>query len=800
MWRKSIFLWSKRTPGYVFWRERTLMDLETSQRGYLFAGGTKSVPLGEIVRRMMQVKARYHETSDVGERTLLRGEYKYFTGKPCDLRAARTADIVVYLECSAFFGFWDVGQVDRMLEVLHHRSMSLWLDPSSSSSVLPGADEIDKEELRRLLLCLPTLRKDGSPLYGHLTALLSSMLSHSSHALSEEAVLSPEEACELFLASTAQTPRALLLGLLPVVGRGVRTSVFSLSILVELFDALGSLLLAASSNASSMHAVSSSSSVLEAETSGEEREKEVRRIGFPLFTLLRDHLFTSRDQLDPLELAITYHATIRWQEEIADERKRKESFFSSSSSSSQQTTSNAMTHEMKMGANNDEKKIPLLDEDDVFFTHQAFLHSFVTVVGSAHTMCPRAAAIFFSAFSMGVAKERHSLSTSSAFSSSLSPPPLALPMPLPTSSSFPKEKNEEAHRHHRDREEGEAPPKARRIHEALPGNRSHTTKEVEGNRCHSLVSCIPPMAELLGPRMIYLAVEFTPAELMPILEVWMEAVVHHFVVEASQCAFLPYSSSIPLGNPQHHYTTTTSLTRPPLWTSNPMSPSCLAPLPHRLLLSSPPSSVLHVVRELLEQLRVLLTEATSFFSSSTLFSWFSFLHRVIHTMAHAVDHRFSASRIPTEESEGQRRKPQEEEHRHHIPLSPSSSFSQTIHTPFPSCTTKGAVNASSSLRSAGFTPTTTAVEVVTAWFAKTIPTLPLVWKSMSEKVPAMCQRSSTSSFSKAEELQYLLSLPSCLLQESSKRVVRQALRTRFPSTSSCSPLSPVSPQEDVVSQ
>lgn len=762
------------------------MDLETSQRGYLFAGGTKYVPLGEIVRRMVQVKARYHETSDVGERTLLRGEYKYFTGKPCDLRAAQTTDIVVYLECSAFFGFWDVGQVDRMLEVLHQRSMSLWLDTSSStsSSALPGADEIDTEELRRLLLCLPALRKEGCPLYRHLTTLLSSMLTHSSQALAEDAVLSPEEACELFLASTAQTPRSFLLALLPVVAPGVCAGVFSLSILVELFDTLGSLLLSASSSVSSIPAALSSSHVLEAEVAGEE-EEEVRRRCLPLFTQLRNHLFASRDQLDPLEMAITYHAMVRWQEEMLAEKKKMESVVDvfSSSSSLRHSTNHPTTKKLRRGEKHTEKNVSIVEGDDVFLTHQAFLHSFVKV-GSAHTMCPRAAAIFFSAFSMAVTKRKIPPSASSSPLSSPSPP--SLHTPFSTSSSFPKamKEKEEDHHHHQYREGKGQPKEKRSIHDAPPRGRSLATGEVEGDECYSLVSFIPQMAELLGPRMIYLAVEFTPAELLPILEVWMEAVVHYFVMEVRQHAFLPSSSSISLGKPQQQYTTTITTT---------------TSLTYRLLRCSPPSSLLHVVKELLEQLRVLLTESTSFLSSSALLSLFSFFHRAIETMSNAVDHLFSASRFPIEEREEQEKKRGAEEHlHHHPPLSAPPPSSRMIHTPYPFCTTDGAMNtSSSSLCKACPTHAMTAVEVATMWVSQTIPTLPFVWKSMSEKVPAMCQRSSASPFSKVEELQYLLSLPSCLLQESSKGVVRQALRTRFRSTISCPSPSPISPPGDV---
>eukprot|EP00672_Neobodo_designis_P014780 CAMPEP_0174858060 /NCGR_PEP_ID=MMETSP1114-20130205/41248_1 /TAXON_ID=312471 /ORGANISM="Neobodo designis, Strain CCAP 1951/1" /LENGTH=52 /DNA_ID=CAMNT_0016092945 /DNA_START=8 /DNA_END=163 /DNA_ORIENTATION=+ len=49
------------------------------------------------------------------ERGLLRGEYKYYTGKACDMRHASTADMVAAIECCGFFGFWD-NKLLRLVE------------------------------------------------------------------------------------------------------------------------------------------------------------------------------------------------------------------------------------------------------------------------------------------------------------------------------------------------------------------------------------------------------------------------------------------------------------------------------------------------------------------------------------------------------------------------------------------------------------------------------------------------------------------------------------------------------------
>ncbi|CAG9572194.1 conserved hypothetical protein [Leishmania major strain Friedlin] len=174
-------LWlSKRTPGYVFWRQSSLTELEHSKRNYLLS--ERPVPLGEISRRMARVKSRYEDTRDFHERNLLRGEYKYFTGKLCDLRAARLGDMVVVLQCAAFFGFWDAAQVDQILAELFLQ--------------LEGMEAV---ELVALFACMPQLRRQESELYRRVAMELVPLVPD----------LTTEECLAVCRACTAETPPEL---------------------------------------------------------------------------------------------------------------------------------------------------------------------------------------------------------------------------------------------------------------------------------------------------------------------------------------------------------------------------------------------------------------------------------------------------------------------------------------------------------------------------------------------------------------------------------------------------------------
>jgi hypothetical protein len=146
MLRFSRHQLATRTAGYVFWRQRTLIELEKSKRSYLL--NERPYPVAEIARRMVRVRSRYAATSDFHEQTLLRGEYKYFSGKLLDLRRAQLSDLIAYVEMGSVFGFWDSAQIDRVLDelVLH-------------------LSELDGNQLIHLLSATSGVRKHQSHLY-----------------------------------------------------------------------------------------------------------------------------------------------------------------------------------------------------------------------------------------------------------------------------------------------------------------------------------------------------------------------------------------------------------------------------------------------------------------------------------------------------------------------------------------------------------------------------------------------------------------------------------------------------------
>eukprot|EP00796_Vickermania_ingenoplastis_P007573 gene7573-5340_t len=254
MLQRSLRWCTKRTPGYVFWRERILNDLEGTKPSYLHT--ERPVPIAEVARRMAAVKAKYRDTQDFHERTLLRGEYKYYTGKPCDLRASQTADLVVFLEAAAFFGFWDVSQVDGIVAELYRRSLTESLDP---------------DEVIHLLVCLPQLRKEASDLYRQLSSL----------ALASVGDLTVEECATLCVASTAYTPDDLLLGMVGTLEPAVRS--LDPPVMVELLDTLSTL-----------------------RRSDPRRPQQLHSIR----VLLQEHLVQALDSLTPLELAVTYASLV----------------------------------------------------------------------------------------------------------------------------------------------------------------------------------------------------------------------------------------------------------------------------------------------------------------------------------------------------------------------------------------------------------------------------------------------------------------------------------------------------------
>lgn len=811
------------------------MDLETSQRSYLFAGGGKPVALGEIVRRMVQVRARYNETVNDGERTLLRGEYKYFSGKLCELRAAQTADLVAYLECAAFFGFWDVGQVDRILEVLHQRSMSLWLNASSSSphhptstpengrpspavsTRLPSADEIDVEELRRLLLCLPMLRKEGSTMYRHACHLFTATLTSEEGPMKE--LLSPEDAAALLLASTSQTPTALLLVLLEILAPAVKACSIPLSTMVELLDTLGALTLSA------LSCSSSTSPAIENKTP-EEREEEDGILHFlPLWTLLMKQLYASRGQLDPLEVAMTYYAIVRFQEAVQEVKATAAGLAGLPEESAgdlhpppppahrhphqeeeEKLHRNRRRCQRMMG---EVEKCGIPQQLSIA-AHHAFLDTFIAV-GSQH-LCPRAAGIFFSAFAIVVGAERRAMRCQKWNARQVEP----LHHYHSTSSLTASGATTGPHRSHEEDPHGED------LHPKSTFYPARRQEEEDTALVWS--SLIPRLSELLGPRVVYLAIEFTPAELIPILQVWMYGLVHHFSVKVGEWnrPSSPSSSSPPLPCMERHCGTFHSPGR---------SSSSRTLSPWSPCFSTPPAPLIHVIAQLLEQLTLVLGEASSFVTSSELISLFHlFQDEVLMEMkeqamtlvnepgekkesdgqavlstgvAHPpAEGKGNVNSLAGKE-EGPRRSQRED-------ITPSPLFySRSTSTRVEKTTTlrprmalvdgRGGDAAEDGAR---LNPTETAktrmtsvpfpvpvvspsMELGTRVLLRWLPSLERVWKLLSDKVPAMCLSSSATPLQQ-QELEYLLQVCPCLLRAPSRNAVRQAWKTRLASSFSSS--------------
>lgn len=818
------------------------MDIETSQRGYLFAGGGKPVGLGEIVRRMIQVKARYRETVNDGERTLLRGEYKYYSGKLCELRAAQTADLIVYLECAAFFGFWDVGQVDRILELLHQRSMGVWLTSSSSTTTtaghpeeasrekdtpcrnssaeagrggeddssppprLPSADEISMEELQRLLLCLPKLRKEGSPIYPHLCHVFAGMLhSHrrSGARYARGEPLSPEEAAAMLTASTPSTPPSLLVILLEVVAPAVQTSFFSVSTMVELLDSLGSLCLSFCSSPSVQD---------ETEGSGrryavEEEDKGVTTLQHVLRLLCRQ-LFSSREQLDALELSIIYDAIVRLEEVMPNqppppppimtravhEKGMEKSHLQNEEKAIARITARAaasgeeeewMRRKREI---NRESRLSILKTDEVS-VHHAFVDSFMRV-SSLSNICPRSAGIFFTALSHSLAKERKRIRMRRKMKrwEEEMPPTDEGCTKVTLVSSRSSSGTGQCY-------DGDAKDDTDVCHKK--NNRHNTNnnydldeKEMEelgeGEVAPStfLSSLIPHLAEVLGTRMIYLAVEFTPAELIPVLRVWMYGLVHYFFTTVENLKHKSPSSSVP---PPPLYSGSRRLSsrssRNSIHTPLPLSPwsPCFSP---------PPPPLVHVLVELIEQLRVVLGEASSFLSASEILSLFHlFDEEGLMEMMEVLENYHNSNTTATNsccirtrnqplgaserQEKGMDERPEEmiEEVNgyrngkvgiHRMTSTPCQQDSRIPIIPSP------------------FSPSRDLAKMV---LLRWIPSLKVVWKLLSDKVPALCLCSSATPF-RREELLFLLQLSPSLLSTSSRSAVQDALRTRFPSSPS----------------
>lgn len=186
MLRRCTLRFPKREAGYAFWRSRSRLAVERQSKIPLLQ--ERPYPIAEIARRMVKIRCKHEDSADMTERSLLRGEYKFFTGKLCEFHNAATADLIAVVECAAFFGFHDVQLLSRVEALLTTR--------------VSGMHSI---ELLILYRSLPTLGKLAAYLYMDVCERLA-------HILRD---LTLDERVELLeRAHPEHTPAALLLATL----------------------------------------------------------------------------------------------------------------------------------------------------------------------------------------------------------------------------------------------------------------------------------------------------------------------------------------------------------------------------------------------------------------------------------------------------------------------------------------------------------------------------------------------------------------------------------------------------------
>jgi hypothetical protein len=152
LWRTPL-AFAVREKGNVFFR--TAVGAVTARAAQTPLLRERPHPLAEVVRRMVRVRVRYEQSADEKERVLLRGEYKFFTGKAVHMRDASVTDLVAAVSCAGFFGFWDTAMLDEALELLFAR-----------------ADELSAVELCQLAQDLPRVDRARSPLMRSVFRLL----------------------------------------------------------------------------------------------------------------------------------------------------------------------------------------------------------------------------------------------------------------------------------------------------------------------------------------------------------------------------------------------------------------------------------------------------------------------------------------------------------------------------------------------------------------------------------------------------------------------------------------------------
>jgi hypothetical protein len=173
--------------GHVFWRTKQESPVDRGMKTPLLT--ERPYPLSEVVRRMVRIRCKFEDSADLSERALLRGEYKYYTGKPCDIRHSDTADLVAVVECSSFFGFWD-NKLLRLVEgVLLDRVLTL-----------------EPLELMLLFKSLSALSMTGTDLYSDVCDQLTT--------LAGDGALTFDEIVSLIGAAVRTTPQNMLRHLL----------------------------------------------------------------------------------------------------------------------------------------------------------------------------------------------------------------------------------------------------------------------------------------------------------------------------------------------------------------------------------------------------------------------------------------------------------------------------------------------------------------------------------------------------------------------------------------------------------
>jgi hypothetical protein len=172
MLRRTLVFGKSKIHGAVtvHWRTHQQSSVDRGMKAPLLT--ERPYPLSEVVRRMVRIRCKFEDSTDFSERALLRGEYKFYTGKTCDLRSADSADLVAVVECASFFGFWD-NKLLRLTE-------DLLIDRVASLEPL---------ELMLLFKALPKLNLTASDLYRDVCDRIILIANHGALSFDEVLVI-----------------------------------------------------------------------------------------------------------------------------------------------------------------------------------------------------------------------------------------------------------------------------------------------------------------------------------------------------------------------------------------------------------------------------------------------------------------------------------------------------------------------------------------------------------------------------------------------------------------------------------